>query len=202
MSKKRIKPKKEMCNYYVKEQKVMTYSKVFFDMLCSCSMFTNECSLLDENVLPLSCIKITDEQYDYYYKEGFFKACKKQACIKIGIDTKKSKLGKKLKQKIKRNVISYCLWLLELPYGEDELEFWCLSYVFDGGACKELSPENKEYYDLFKVLYNSYVVDLDWNTRRLIVGEMVTSISKTTRDEYTDSVLKIVKKAKEFTGEG
>ena len=72
---------------------------------------------------------------------------------------------------------------------------------FDGGACKELSPENQEYYDLFKVLYNSYVVDLDWNTRRLIVGEMVTSISKTTRDEYSDAVLEIVKKAKEFTGE-
>ena len=203
---KRIKmTEKEMCNYFVREQKVLEYGEEFFKEICACSMSTETCVLINDEVIPLSCYNIMDEyiysvenDLDYAIKGGFVKACKKQAYIRIGIDAGNSILNKRLKQTIRHEIIHYCLWLLDLPFDDDSLEFWCLCHVFDGGAYEKLSFENQKYYELFKELYDTYVADLPWNMCHIITGQMITGIGKTPIEKYSDYVISMVENIKKM----
>lgn len=198
---KRIKmSEKEMCNYFIREQKVLEYGEEFFKEICACTMSTDTCIFINDKVIPLSCFNIMDEyiydvenDLDYAIQGGFVRAGKKQAYIRIGIDTGSSILNKKLKQTIRHEIIHYCLWVLDLPYDDGSLEFWCLCYVFDGGAYEALSDENKEYYELFKELYDTKVKDLPWNVSHILTGQMITFLGKTSKDKYvgiiTDQML-------------
>lgn len=203
---KRIKmTEKEMCNYFIREQKVLEYGEEFFKEICACSMSTDTCYFINDKVIPLSCFNIMDEylyavenDLDYAVQGGFVKAWKKQAYIRIGIDTGNSILNKNLKKTIRHEIIHYCLWVLDLPFEDNSLEFWCLCYVFDGGAYEKLSSKNKEYYDLFKVIYDTYVVNMPQNVRHTLIGQMITSIRKTPVEKYSDYVAGMVKNIKKL----
>lgn len=203
---KRIKmTEKEMCNYFIREQKVLEYGKEFFKEVCGCSMGTESCYFINDKVIPLSCYNIMDEylysverDLDYAITGGFVYTGKKQAYIRIGIDAANSILNKKLKQTIRHEIIHYCLWVLGLPHNDDDLEFWCLCYAFDGGAYEELSSENQKYYELFKELYDTYVADLPWNMYHIITGQMITGMGKTPIEKYSDYVIDMVKNIKQI----
>ena len=203
---KRIKmTEKEMCNYFIKEQKIMEYAQDFFKDICACSIITNTCFFVRDTVLPLSCYNQMDEylyavehELDYAIQGGFVSACKKQAYIRIGIDTTSSILTKRLKQTIRHEIIHYYLWVLDLPHDDDSLEFWCMCYIYEAGAYQELSPEDQEYYELFTRIYDTYVADLQWNVKHLLIGQMVTNIQKMTIDKYEDSIIKTVNDLKKM----
>lgn len=203
---KRIKmTEKEMCNYFIKEQKIMEYGQEFFKDICACSIITNTCFFVRDTVLPLSCYNQMDEylyavehELDYAIQGGFVSACKKQAYIRIGIDTTSSILTKRLKQTIRHEIIHYYLWVLDLPHDDDSLEFWCMCYIYEAGAYQELSPEDQEYYELFTRIYDTYVADLQWNVKHLLIGQMVTNIQKMTIDKYEDSIIKTVNDLKKM----
>ena len=203
---KRIKmTEKEMCNYFIKEQKIMEYGQEFFKDICACSIITNTCFFVRDTVLPLSCYNQMDEylyavehELDYAIQGGFVSACKKQAYIRIGIDTTSSILTKRLKQTIRHGIIHYYLWVLDLPHDDDSLEFWCMCYIYEAGAYQELSPEDQEYYELFTRIYDTYVADLQWNVKHLLIGQMVTNIQKMTIDKYEDSIIKTVNDLKKM----
>lgn len=201
---KRIKlGEKEMCNYFIKEQKALEYGYDFFKKICAYSMTTDDCKFVNDEVLPLSCYNIMDEllysidnELNYAVRGGFVKACTKQAYIRIGIDTNSSILGKRLKRTIRHEIIHYYLWLLNLPFDDDSLEFWCMCYMFDGGAYEELSLENQKYYELFKELYDTYVIKLPPNMCCIIAGQMITHIKETPCEKYADFVIDMVEKIK------
>ena len=203
---KRIKmTEKEMCNYFIKEQKIMEYGQEFFKDICACSIITNTCFFVRDTVLPLSCYNQMDEylyavehELDYAIQGGFVSACKKQAYIRIGIDTTSSILTKRLKQTIRHEIIHYYVWVLDLPHDDDSLEFWCMCYIYEAGAYQELSPEDQEYYELFTRIYDTYVADLQWNVKHLLIGQMVTNIQKMTIDKYEDSIIKTVNDLKKM----
>lgn len=197
---KRIKvTEKEMCNYFVKEQKVIEYGQEFFKEICACSMNTKDCLFVNDNVIPLSCFNLMDEllyALDYnkkqYIQGGFVKACQKQAYIRIGIDTKNSILTKTLKRTIRHEIIHYYLWLFKLPHDDDSLEFWCLCYAFDGGAYEALTVEKQEYYNLFKELYTLQVENLPWNIKHILIGQMIMAISKVPIENYPQFINNLI----------
>lgn len=203
---KRIKMSEEdMRNYFIREQKVMEYGWEFFKEICDCHMSTETCLLMNDKVLPLSCYNQMDEYVysvenglNYAVQGGFVRAVKKQAYIRIGIDTNNSILNKKLKQTIRHEIIHYSLWLLDLPFDDDSLEFWCLCYIYDGGAYEELSYENKKYYEVFKEVYDNHVKDLPWNICHLITGQMITCIGKTAKEKYAEYVMEMIENLKKI----
>ena len=195
----------EMCNYYIREQKVFEYGNEFFKDLCGCLVSTETCFFVNDNVIPLSCYNImeaciyaVENKTDNVVQGGFVSACKKQAYIRIGIDTQNSILNKKLKQTIRHEIIHYYLWLVDLPHEDDSLEFWCLCYAFDGGAYEALSDENKEYYELFKELYDTKVKDLPWNVSHILIGQMITFLGKTSKDKYVGVITDLVDNIKKM----
>ena len=101
----------------------------------------------------MSCFNIMDEylysvenDLDYTVQGGFVSVGKKQAYIRIGIDTSNSILNKRLKRTIRHEIIHYYLWVLGLPYMDNSLEFWCLCHVYDAGAYEKLNCGNEKYY--------------------------------------------------------
>lgn len=198
---KRIKlSDKEMCNYFIREQKVMEYGAEFFKDLCRIDIKT-----LADEILPLSCYNEMDEllySLDTWDSAatygGFCHADEKQAYIRIGIDTQNSILNKKLKQIIRHEIIHYYLWLVDLPYDDDNLIFWCLCHVYDAGAYEELDYEDEEYYNLFVELFDSYVMDLQSNIKNIVIGQMIAGINTTSIDKYKDFVIDMVNQVKKL----
>lgn len=198
---KRIKISKEdMCNYFIREQKTMDYSTEFFKELCKINIQT-----IESAILPLSCYNEMDKLLysldngdKTAVRGGFCYTGKKQAYIRIGIDTNNSILNKNLKQIIRHEIIHYYLWLVDLPFNDDDLEFWCLCYAFDGGAYEELTCEDEEYYNLFIELYDTYIVNLPSNIRAILLGEMINQIKEIPINKYKDFVIDTTNKAKKF----
>ena len=203
---KRIKmSQEEMCNYFIREQKVMDYGTEFFKDLCGCSISTDNCIMVNDEVIPLSCFNIMDEylysvenDLDYAVQGGFVSVGKKQAYIRIGIDASNSILNKKLKRTTRHEIIHYYLWVLGLPYMDNSLEFWCLCHVYDAGAYEELDYEDEEYYKLFVNLFDTYVADLQWNVKHILTGQMIAGMSKTSIDKYKEFVIDMVDKIKKL----
>lgn len=197
--------KEEMCNYFMIEQKIMEYGKAFFKDICACSMSTETCICIHAEVLPLSCYNIKDEylytveqDLNYVEKSGFIKFGRNQASIRIGIDAENSIFDKQLKQNIRREIIHYCLWLLDLPYEEDSLEFWCLCRVYDVVAHQELSLEAQKHYELFEKLYNAYITDLPWKVKHVLTGQMIVGIGRIPMDKYSDFVRDMLERIKKL----
>ena len=203
---KRIKmTEKEMCNYFIREQKVIEYGTEFFNELCNLSISTESCPFVRSEVLPLTCynemeehIKAVECNNSYAIIGGFVHAVEKQAYIRIGIDTNGSSLTKQLKQITRHELIHYYLWLLGLPFEDSNLEFWCLCYVYDAGAYEELVYMDEEYYKLFVNLFDAYVADLQWNVKHILTGQMIAGISKTPIDKYKEFVIDMVDKIKKI----
>lgn len=193
----------EIRNYFIREQKVMEYGSEFFKDLCACSITPKTCKMVRAEVLPLFCYNLMDEILysidtgsNSVIHGGFVYTGDKQAYIRIGIDTNNSILNKNLKQMVRHEIIHYYLWVVDLPFNDDDLEFWCLCHVYDAGAYEKLSPENQKYYELFIKLYDSYVADLPLNAKHAMVGHMMIGIEKNSIEEYSDYVesgIKIIK---------
>ncbi len=203
---KRIKmSQEEMCNYFIREQKVMDYGIEFFKDLCACSISTDTCLRVNGEVIPLSCFNIMDEylysvdnDLDYAVRGGFISVGKKQAYIRIGIDVSNSILNKRLKRTVRHEIIHYYLWVLGLPYADNSLEFWCLCYVYDAGAYEQLNFDNEKYYNLFTNLFDTCVADLQWNVKHILIGQMIAGMSKTPIDKYKEFVVDMVAKIKKL----
>ena len=198
---KRIKmSEKDMVNYFIREQKAMEYGREFFKDLCRIDIKT-----LEDKIVPLSFYNEMDEiLYSLDTGDngvttgGFCFAGNKQAYIRIGIDTQNSILNKKFKQIIRHEIIHYYLWLADLPFGDDDLIFWCLCHVYDAGAYEELDYEDEEYYSLFVELFDSYVADLELNVKNIVVGQMIAGINTTPIDKYKDFVIDMVNQSKKL----
>lgn len=196
---KRIKMSdKDMINYYIREQKAMEYGVEFFKGLCRIDIKT-----IENEILPLCFYNQMDEflhSIDIGDRMtthgGFCYAGKKQAYIRIGIDTNNSILNKNFKQIIKHEIIHYYLWLVDLPFDDDSLEFWCLCYVYDGGAYEELSCEDEEYYKLFIEMFDTYACNLPMNAKSILIGQMISELGKTPIDDYKEFVIDIANKIK------
>lgn len=203
---KRIKmSQEEMCNYFIREQKVMEYGAEFFVDLCGNLISTESCIMVNNEVLPLSCFNIMEEYLysvenglDYAVQGGFVHVGKKQAYIRIGIDASNSILNKRLKRTIRHEIIHYYLWLLGLPYDDNSLEFWCFCYVYDAGAYEELNHDDEEYYNLFVELFDTYVAESQWNVKHILTGQMISEISNTPVEKYEEFVLDTVNKMKKM----
>ena len=203
---KRIKlSQEEMCNYFIREQKVMDYGTEFFKDVCGNSISTDTCILVNNEVIPLSCFNIMDEylysvenDLDYAVQGGFVSVGKKQAYIRIGIDTSNSILNKRLKRTIRHEIIHYYLWVLGLPYMDNSLEFWCLCHVYDAGAYEKLNCGNEKYYNLFVEVFDTYVADLQWNVKHILTGQMIAGIRNTPIEKYMDFVIDMVNQSKKL----
>lgn len=194
-----------MCNYFIREQKVMNYGIEFFKDVCKNSISTDSCMMVNDDVIPLSCFNVMDEylysvenDLDYAVRGGFVYGGKKQAYIRIGIDTSNSILNKRLKRTIRHEIIHYYLWVLGLPYMDDSLEFWCLCHVYDAGAYEKLNYDNEKYYNIFVNVFDTYVADLPWNMKHILTGQMIARISNTPIDKYEDFVIDMVNKIKKL----
>ena len=195
----------EIKNYFIREQKILKYAFDFFDEICACSMCTADSYFINNAVLPISCNNEMDEilasverGINYKVVGGFVKAGRKQAYIRIGIDTGNSILNKTLKRTIRHEIIHYTLWLIDLPWEDDSLPFWCLCHVFDGGAYAELSPEDEEYYELFKEIYDNHVKGLQWNVYHILIGVMINYLHNTPIDKFADKVMEDIKNLKKM----
>lgn len=125
------------------------YANVFFKELC------NTCgnpAVIKDDILPLVFRDVRELEV-----RGRFTNYNKQICILFGIDTKRTKIVSDMKRTLRHEIIHYFLWAMDMPYDDDSLEFWCLSYMFDGGAYKKLSKNNKVIYDVFKKDYDDIV---------------------------------------------
>ena len=205
MDKRIIMSQEEMCNYFIREQKVMEYGIDFFKDLCRCSISTDTCVMVNDEVIPLSCFNIMDEylysvenDLDYAVQGGFVSVGKKQAYIRIGIDASNSILNKRLKRTIRHEIIHYYLWLLGLPHMDNSLEFWCLCHVYDAGAYEALNYNNEKYYKLFVDVFDTHVADLQWNVKHILIGQMIAGINKTAIDKYESFVIDMVNKMKKL----
>ena len=201
---KRIKlTEKEMCNYFIREQKVIDYAWEFFKEICACSFSTPDSYFVNNEVLPISCfnemeeiLSSVEQGINYKIVGGFVKAGKKQAYIRIGIDTDNNILNKTLKRTIRHEIIHYVLWLIDLSWEDDSLPFWCLCYVFDGGAYEMLSPEDEEYFKLFKEIHDNHVKGLQWNIYHLLVGVMINYLHDTPIDKFEEKIVDDIKNIK------
>lgn len=198
---KRIKMTDEqMINYFIKEQKVMEYGKEIFSDVCGLMIInSNNYVLVNDQILPLSCYNAMEEYIaavesdnDYAIAGGFVNSGCKQAYIRIGIDANDSVLDEELKQIIRHEIIHYYLWLLDLAFEDDNLDFWCLCYAYDAGAYKELTFDDEEYYNLFTDIYDTYVALLPWNVKHLIIGQLITGLSEKAIEEYREYAVGVI----------
>lgn len=133
--------------YYKLCEEAKEYGEEFFKELCvSCS----NPAIIKDDILPLVFTDIKDLQV-----YGRLTTYNKQASILIGIDDRRTKLVLEAKRTIRHEIIHYFLWLQDLPYEDDSLLFWCISYIYDGGAYSKLKKSDKEKYNLFKLEYDA-----------------------------------------------
>lgn len=193
---KRIKmSEKDMINYYIREQKALEYGTDFFEDICRMDIKT-----IENKILPLCFYNQMDE---FLYsldigdrmaiRGGFCHAGDKQAYIRIGIDTTNSILNKNFKQIIRHEIIHYYLWLVDLPFDDNSLEFWCMCYAFDAGAYEELEYDDEEYYEKFVELYKKYAEPFKnkgW-VYSVMIGQMIVAINESSIEEYEDKIIQL-----------
>ena len=92
--------------------------------------------------------KVWETRHQFYALGGCVVNGHKQAVIRIGIDVTRNTLSAKQKQTIRHEIIHYALWLMDMPNEDDSLLFWCMCYIYGGGAYKILSENEKgEIFD-------------------------------------------------------
>ena len=194
---------KEMCNYYIKEQKVLAYGQEFFEDLCSCMMCSDRYIFVNNRVLPLSCyneliecVQAIEQGSDEYIVGGFMFSGVKQSYIRIGIDTRDEELSEEMKKTIRHEIIHYYLWVLDYGHNDDDLDFWCMCYAYDGGAYEVLSEENMIFYNIFVSVFDDYVKDLQWNKWHLALQIMISGLHEYSKEEYQDKIVAEIESVK------
>lgn len=193
----------EQAAYYRKEQKVYKYAYEFFGVLCKCGSWI----MAQDKILPIYCynemeefIKAVDKNCKIATSGGLSTCSKKQAVIRIGINGNNDILSAKLKRTIRHEIIHYFLWLHELPYRDNNIEFWCYCYAFDGGAYEKLSEEYQVLYSNFTFVYDSYIKNLPNNIKYPILNAAILNLtdSDITIEEYKNQVIKEINKFIDF----
>ena len=133
-----------------------------------------------EDILPIYCFNEMEEisksmrnKESFYVVGGCVVNGYKQAVIRIGIDVTRNTLSAKQKQTIRHEIIHYALWLMDMPNEDDSLLFWCMCYIYGGGAYKTLSENEKKKYLIFKELYDEHCRKLSENIRFIVISEML-----------------------------
>lgn len=191
------------CNYYKVEQQALNYAKDFFKEIvgCGCKQTVND------EVLPITffceeeeTIRALERKEKTFIAGGHVVSGDKQSYIRIGLDTSIDYLEDKRKQTIRHEIIHYYLWVCDLPYNDDSLEFWCLCYAFDAGAYKKLSKEYQKKYRFFKKLYDNKMVSLPSNIKRIMLGTVIHNIRELDEKAIEKSFDDDVKKLKSIFG--
>lgn len=193
-----IKEPEKQANYYRKQQKVYEYAMEFWKEIVACG---NRMEVNDD-VLPIQCFNEMEtiveavEHSDKIRVTGIVNSFKnKQSVIRIGINGDNDRLSVSLKRTIRHEVMHYFLWLMDMPWDDDSLEFWCLCHAFDGGAYKTLNDTDKHKYDLFVQVYDSKIKVLPDNIRRIIIGSAISKLNKSD-DYFTDGIEEDIAKLK------
>lgn len=156
--------------YYRKEQKVYEYARKFFKEMVPYLNWRPY--YINDEILPLYCFDETEEIIrsltqgkDTYITGGALEMGERQFVIRIGLDTQNDRLSPKLKRTIRHEIIHYVLWLANHKNKDDELDFWCYCYVFDGGAYESLTSEDQNKYEMFIKMYDKHLKELVENQR-------------------------------------
>ena len=102
----------------------------------------------------------------------------RQFVIRIGLDTQNDRLSPKLKRTIRHEIIHYVLWLANHKNKDDELDFWCYCYVFDGGAYESLTSEDQNKYEMFIKMYDKHLKELVENQRSYAVDTVIRCLDE------------------------
>lgn len=169
----------KQATFYRKQQKVYKYAMQFWQYLCACG---NQFEMNDK-VLPIQCFNEMEtileavEQGKINKAAGVINSFKnKQAVIRIGINGDSDRLSASLKRTIRHEIIHYFLWLMDMPHADDDLEFWCLCYAFDGGAYEPLDEDDIEMYQTFKKSYDSEIKKLQDNIKKIIIYSAISHL--------------------------
>ena len=173
-------------NYYECEQEVYKYSYNFWKKIFK--LIENVNLFVTEDILPIYCFNEIEEisksmgnKASFYALGGCVVNGHKQAVIRIGIDVTRNTLSAKQKQTIRHEIIHYALWLMDMPDEDDSLLFWCMCYIYGGGAYKILSENEKEKYLIFKELYDEHCKKLSENIRFIVINGILNYL-KTNND--------------------
>lgn len=164
--------------YYRKEQKVYEYARKFFKEMVPYLNWRPY--YINDEILPLYCFDETEEIIrsltqgkDTYITGGALEMGERQFVIRIGLDTQNDRLSPKLKRTIRHEIIHYVLWLANHKNKDDELDFWCYCYVFDGGAYESLTSEDQNKYEMFIKMYDKHLKELAENQRPYAVDTVI-----------------------------
>lgn len=169
--------------YYRKEQKVYEYARKFFKEMVPYLNWRPY--YINDEILPLYCVDETEEIIrsltqgkDTYITGGALEMGERQFVIRIGLDTQNDRLSPKLKRTIRHEIIHYVLWLANHKNKDDELDFWCYCYVFDGGAYESLTSEDQNKYEMFIKMYDKHLKELVENQRSYAVDTVIRCLDK------------------------
>lgn len=169
--------------YYRKEQKVYEYARKFFKEMVPYLNWRPY--YINDEILPLYCFDETEEIIrsltqgkDTYITGGALEMGERQFVIRIGLDTQNDRLSPKLKRTIRHEIIHYVLWLANHKNKDDELDFWCYCYVFDGGAYESLTSEDQNKYEMFIKMYDKHLKELVENQRSYAVDTVIRCLDK------------------------
>lgn len=169
--------------YYRKEQKVYEYARKFFKEMVPYLNWRPY--YINDEILPLYCFDETEEIIrsltqgkDTYITGGALEMGERQFVIRIGLDTQNDRLSPKLKRTIRHEIIHYVLWLANHKNKDDELDFWCYCYVFDGGAYESLTSEDQNKYEMFIKMYDKHLKELVENQRSYAVDTVIRCLDE------------------------
>ena len=169
--------------YYRKEQKVYEYARKFFKEMVPYLNWRPY--YINDEILPLYCFDETEEIIrsltqgkDTYITGGALEMGERQFVIRIGLDTQNDRLSPKLKRTIRHEIIHYVLWLANHKNKDDELDFWCYCYVFDGGAYESLTSVDQNKYEMFIKMYDKHLKELVENQRSYAVDTVIRCLDE------------------------
>lgn len=154
--------------YYKLCEEAEEYANTFFKELC------NTCgnpAIVKDDILPLVFKDIRELEV-----RGRVANYNKQICILFGIDTTRTKIVSDMKRTLRHEIIHYFLWLLDMSYDDNSLEFWCLSYMFDAGAYKKMSKKDKQIYNVFKKDYDNIEMKYRDKIHKTFIGKFAFQI--------------------------
>lgn len=181
-----IQDKDQQANYYIKEQKIIDYGESFFTELIECSSKSKN---ICDKILPITC---------YYDLEDTINAVKtgedeasfghlwtygnKQSILKIGINGDSNKLTATLKQNIRHEIIHYFLYLLNIPYDDNSLPFWCICYLYDAGAYDKLKGLQDDLYQFFVTMCQEIDTQITDNSLNSIKVSLAINLHRALTD--------------------
>ena len=118
---------------------------------------------------------------------GYTVADEKNASINILLDG--VSFSDRLRKAVMHEILHYALWYVDLPFGDDDVEFWCLGKALDAFPYDHPEDSKKRYFDAFMNFYNGHLQGLPDEILLPMLGKAVAAISKSNRPkEYKDTL--------------